>query len=138
MMSPYSVTRLVQVLRPWARHGLSTRARIGFDYFYITICGAKVQTGLECADDAAREEARRICKIIKRIVLRCFESSMIFGHVPYKGAGKDQFVCGRVVAVIAWLGHTKLLLKADTEPALQALIEQSLEPARMDCQARFL
>ena len=60
---------------------------------------------------------------------------MIFGHVvPYKGAGEDQFVVGLVVADIAWLGHTKIIFKSDNEPALQTLVEQALERARVQCR----
>ena len=63
---------------------------------------------------------------MKRIVVRCFASKMIFGHVIFhKGASEDQFVCGLIVADIAWLGHTKLILKSDNEPALQTLVEHA-------------
>ena len=43
-------------------------------------------------------------------------------------------MCGLVVADIAWLGHTKLLLKSDNKPALQTLIEQALERDRVQCR----
>ena len=60
---------------------------------------------------------------------------MILGHVvPDKVAGEHQFVCGLVVADIAWLGHTKVILKSDNEPALQTLVEQALERARVQCR----
>ena len=38
-----------------------------------------------------------------------------------------------MVRDIAWLGHTKLILKADGEPALQALVRRVLEVARVEC-----
>ena len=111
---------------------------VGLDYFYITTGGVKVRTELEFAGDgegnAALEKAREDGKIIKCLVVRCLHSKMIFGHViPYKGAGEDQFVVGLVVADIAWLGHTKMILKSDNEPALQTLVEQALERARVQC-----
>ena len=99
----------------------------------------KVRAELKYAGDgdrnAALEEAREAGKIIKRIVVRCVASKIIFGHVvPYKGAGEDQFVCGLVVADIAWLGHTKLILKSDIEPALQTFVGQAIERARVQCR----
>ena len=95
---------------PHGRSGSSSIPQVGPDYFYITAGGVKVRAEREYAGDgegnAALEEARKAGKIIKRIVVRCLASKMIFGHVvPYKGAGEDQFVCGLVVADIAWLGH---------------------------------
>ena len=124
---------------PHGRSGSSTIPIVGLDYFYITTGGVKVRTELEFAGDgegnAALEKAREDGKIIKCLVVRCLHSKMIFGHViPYKGAGEDQFVVGLVVADIAWLGHTKMILKSDNEPALQTLVEQALERARVQCR----
>ena len=124
---------------PHGRSGSSTIPLVGLDYFYITTGGVKIRTELEFAGDgegnAALEKAREDGKIIKCLVVRCLHSKMIFGHViPYKGAGEDQFVVGLVVADIAWLGHTKMILKSDNEPALQTLVEQALERARVQCR----
>ena len=55
--------------------------------------------------------------------------------VPCEGAEEDQFVAGLVVADIAWSGHSRLIGKADDEPALQALVKQSLELVRIRCEA---
>ena len=38
------------------------------------------------------------------------------------------------MADIAWLGHTKMIFKSDNEPALQTLLEQALERARVQCR----
>ena len=61
---------------------------------------------------------------------------MIFAHVvPYKGAGEDAYVSGLVVSDIEWIGHKKLIIKSDNEPALRTLIVSSLERARVQCDA---
>ena len=82
-----------------------------------------------------RIRPQREGKVVKRIIIRCMKTKATFSNVvPYKGVGKDQFVCGLVAADIAWLGHNQLVLKADNEPALQALVEQSLQRARLECK----
>ena len=67
------------------RSGSSWIPRVGLDYFYITAGGVKVRAELEYAGDgegnAALEEALKAGKIVKRIIVRCFASKMIFGHV---------------------------------------------------------
>ena len=57
---------------------------------------------------------------------------VILAHcIPYKGASEDQYVANLVVQAVEWLGHTRLILKADNEPALHTLVEQSLEEIRI-------
>ncbi len=53
--------------------------------------------------------------------------------VPHKGASEDRFVADLVVRAVEWLGHTKLIVKADNEPALKTLVMQSLEVIRIKC-----
>ena len=40
-----------------------------------------------------------------------------------------------VMADIAWLGHSRLIVKVDDEAALQALVKQSFEILRVKCEA---
>ncbi len=113
-------------------------AIVGLDYFFITRGGPKKRSELEFSMDAAGEvalaEARKRGDVIKCILLRCLKTKIIFAHVvPYKGAGEDQFVASLVVSDIAWLGHTKLIVKSDNEPALQTLVTQALEAVRVRC-----
>ena len=72
---------------PHGRSGSSSIPQVGFDYFYITAGGVKVRAELEYAGDgegnAALEEACKAGTIIKRIVVRCLASKMIFGHVVH-------------------------------------------------------
>ncbi len=111
---------------------------VGMDYFYITTRGVKIRAHLEqpqdAEGDAALEEERKAGRLIKCIMVRCTKSKNVFPHVvPCKGASEDRFVASLVVADIEWMGHTKLIVKADNEPALKALVVQSLEEVRLKC-----
>ena len=99
-------------------------------------CDVKLRSELDYDNDAAGsaklQEALRNGEIIKCLIVRCTATKVIFAHcIPYKGAGEDQYVANLVVRAVEWLGHTKLILKADNEPALRTLIEQSLEEIRI-------
>ncbi len=73
--------------------------------------------------DAEVNELRKNGKLVKCVLVRCLLTKALFAHVvPYKGPGEDDFVADILVKDIAWLGHTRLALKADGEPALQALV----------------
>ena len=51
----------------------------------------------------------------------------IFAHVvPCKGADKEGLVTDMIIRNVEWLGQTRLILKADNEPALQALVPKLL------------
>ena len=52
-----------------------------------------------------------------------------------KGDQEDYFVASLVVADVAWLGHSRLILKEDKELVLQAFVRQSLELVRVICEA---
>ena len=96
----------------------------------------KLRSELDYEDDAAGnaklQEARHTGKIIKCLIVRCTSTKAIFAHcIPYKGAGEDQYVANLVVQAVEWLGHTRLILKADNEPSLCTMIEQSLEEIRI-------
>ena len=82
--------------------------------------------------EAALEEERKTGKIVKCLIVRCTKTKNIMCHcVPYKGTGEDLFVASLVKDDIQWLGHVRMILKADNEPALKALIAQSLEEIRI-------
>ncbi len=114
-------------------------AVVALDYFFITSGGVKKRDELEYSCDEAgdreAEEARKRGEIVKCIAVRCLKTKAIFGHVvPCKGTDEDNYVVGLVVEIIEWLGHTRLILKADNEPALQSLVKRALEAARVQCK----
>ncbi len=114
--------------------------RVGIDYFFITNKGVQKKKDLELPEGEEGErkllEARRRGEIIKCIIIRCHESKALFGHVvPCKGLDEDGFVVGLVVSAVTWLGHVKLILKSDNEPALLALAKRPLEAVRFKVEA---
>ena len=60
-----------------------------------------------------------------------------FMHVvPVKGSGADKFAAERIVEDIVFLGHTRVLLRSDNEPALLQLVGDALKGLRvnaLDC-----
>ena len=63
-----------------------------------------------------------------------FQTKIVFAHVVrYKGASEDNFVAQLVVSDIEWLGHTRMIVKADNEPAIRTLVMQALERACVKC-----
>ncbi len=114
----------------------STIACVGVDYFFITSGGLFRRDELDYPRDVegeqAVDEARRSGQIIKCIIVRCSQTKCLFAHaVPYKGAGEDDLVANIVAEDILWLGHVELIVKADNEPALQALVTRVLEVVRV-------
>ncbi len=70
---------------------------------------------------------------MKCIVVRCLQVKDIFAHcVPRTGADEEGYVADLAVKDILWLGHSELIVKGDNEPALQALIQRSLEVLRIN------
>ena len=110
---------------------------VGADYFFMTSGGVKKRDELEYELDATGEEqllaARTQGTIVKCIVVRCLQSKNIFAHcVPCKGVDEEGYVADLVVKDVLWLGHSELIVKGDNEPALQALIQRSLEVLRIN------
>ena len=124
-------------------HGPSSRngnvAIIGVDYFFITRGGVKRRSELEHPDtdsgNAAVEISREAGEIIKCIVIRCSKSRTIFAHVvPCKGLDEDDYLANLVVTALSWLGYTSVILKADNERALQAVITRVIACAVANCK----
>ena len=64
---------------------------------------------------------------------RCLQSKNIFAHcVPCKGADEEGYVADLIVKDVLGLGRPELIVKGDNEPALQALIQRSLEVLRIN------
>ena len=105
---------------------------VGMDYFFLTESGVKTRAELSMTDEELTD-ARVKGDVIKCIIVRCLKSKSIFSHVvPVKGVDEDGFVVDLVVNIVEWLGHSRLILKADNEPAIQALIRASLEMIKVE------
>ena len=112
---------------------------IGIDYFFITKGGVKVREELEHSLDEdgekALNDARTQGDIVKCLLVRCTGTKALFAHVvPCKGADENGLVADMVVRDVAWLGHTRIIVKADNEPAIQSLVTRVLAVARVECK----
>ncbi len=138
--------RLHLPFRLWCRwcvlgrgRGLQHRARVGsvvpvvgIDYFFLTSSGAKLKEELNMGTEAI-EQARARGEITKCLVVRCHASKAVFGHVvPCKGLDEDGLVVTMILRDLEWLGHTRIIMKADGEPALQALVRRAIELAKVE------
>jgi hypothetical protein len=104
---------------------------VGLDYFFLAESGIKTRAELQMTDDEL-SDARVKGDIVKCIIVRCLKSKAIFSHVvPVKGVDEDGFVVDLVVNIIEWLGHSRLILKSDNEPAIRALVRTSLGMAKV-------
>ena len=66
--------------------------------------------------------------MVKCTIVRCYATNCVFAHVvPCNGVGEDNFVAKLVVGAVSWLGHTRLILKSDGEPAVRRFVKKSLE-----------
>ena len=113
---------------------------IGLDYFFITVGGVEKRSDLkEFSEDAegneALEQARQSGKIVKCLLMRDSKSKALFAHVvPCKGVDEERYVVDLVVSDLEWLGHTAMLLKADNERSLQALVRAVMRKAHASCK----
>ena len=110
--------------------------RVGIDYFFNTVRGLKKREELDIPNDAKGNEKleakRRSGEIVKCVVVRCYETKCIFGHViPCKGPDEDNFTVNLIVGDIAWMGHVRLILKTDQEKSLVALVSRALQAMRV-------
>ena len=60
---------------------------------------------------------------VRVIVGYCSSSRSPFMHVvPSQATSMDKFAAERIVEDIVYLGHTRVILRSDNEPALVALV----------------
>ena len=86
---------------------------MAIDYFFLTEAGVQLRSELELTDEAV-QEARANGEIVKCLAIRCLKFKVLFAHVvPCKGADENGIVAYMVLRDVEWLGHTRLILKAD-------------------------
>ena len=108
---------------------------VGIDYFFITSGGVKKRNELGIAEtdegDKAVNEARSTGSMVKCVLVRCWKSKIIYAHVvPVKGDDEDHYTAKLIVADLDWMGHTKLIVKADNERAIKAVKERVIKIIR--------
>ena len=116
--------------------------RVGMDYFFMTEKGEfykrrdLVELGypFDDAGEARLEEARRNKVIVKCIMMRCRKTKAVGAHVvPVKGIDEHGHVVDLVVNFLSWLGHTRLMLKTDNEPAILKVLRTAVVSMRVKC-----
>ena len=123
-------------------HGLreSDVPIVACDYFYITAAGElggrsdleKLGYMAGAEGDVKILEDRRSGQLVKCILTKCFKFKVIWAHViPVKGMDEDGFVVDLVTSDISWLGHTRVIVKSDNEPALVKLVDGALVALRV-------
>ncbi len=113
--------------------------RIGVDYFFITSGGVKKRDELEFPltpeGDELCSAARKKGDVVKCIVVRCWETKNLFGHcIPCKGDDEEHYVAGLVADDGEWLGHTKIILKYDNEPAIKSMMAEATKIIKAKCE----
>ena len=114
----------------------SSISTAGPDYFFITAGDVKRKAELEyeksAAGDETFQEDIRTGQRIKCFNMRCASRKAIFCHcIPFKGADEDPYVVSLIMKNVKWLGHSRLILKADNEPAVRILFQQGLDETRI-------
>ena len=96
---------------------------ISFDYLLITKHGEATRQ----RDDEAQREI-----LLKILVVKDSMTKSIFAHVvPAKGPGEDRFAVECLRSDILWLGHQRVLLRCDREPAIRALLREVLREVKV-------
>ena len=113
---------------------------IAMDYFFLTKDSLETRESLTRSGYArsAEGEAQLLSAlqegdVVKGILLKDLKSKAIFAWVvPSEGCDPNGFVVDRLSTAIKWLGYTNLLLKSDNEPAILALLRDTLRAIRVD------
>ena len=119
--------------------GASAVPIIGVDFFFLTKGGVFPRRELDYAvsaeGDAQSEAARAQGEVVKYLLVRCFLSKNVFAHmVPQKGLDENNVACDFVLGDLEWLGHTRLIMKSDNEPAVKALVARVIELVKIECK----
>ena len=70
---------------------------------------------------------------VKVLVAKYQKTKCTFAHVvPRKGVDEDRYAADRLAKDIAWLGHTRVILKSDNEPAILNLLGEVLKALRIN------
>ena len=98
---------------------------VSFDYMFVT------RGRVLRKDELDRDEEDEVD--LKILVVRDSKSKSVFAHaVEKKGTDASGYAVTRIVEDLAWLGHTKVTLKADNERAIVKLLKEALRAAKTE------
>ena len=96
---------------------------ISCDYLFIT------PKGIFLRKEISDEERERALKVL---VAYCGATGCLFAHaVPAKGADEDGYIVEQLKQDILWLGHSKVIVRSDNEPALIQVVVNTLAALKM-------
>ena len=113
--------------REWKHHssassGARTIPLISCDYLYIT------EKGVFQKNELQEEEVTRA---VRAIVIFDGATKALFAHaVPKKGVDIDGYVVEQIKQDITWLGHPRVTLRGDNEPALVQVLQTAAAALR--------
>ena len=91
---------------------------ISCDYLFVTQKG--VFSKSELSEDE-REDA------LKVLVAYCSATGSMFAHaVPSKGVDEEGYIVEQLKQDVLWLGHSKVIVRSDNEPALLQVVATTL------------
>ena len=90
---------------------------VSCDYLYIT------RQGIFTKDEIGEEERQ---SALRALVMWCHATKTPFADaVPRKDADEDGYVVEQMRQNVIWLGHSKVTLRSDNEPALVQVINRA-------------
>ena len=118
-------------------------AVLAMDYFFLTRDSVETHdslTKLDFARDPEGDEKLEAAigdgTIVKCLLLKDLKSKAMFAWVvPNKGRDSTGFVVDQLTVAVKWLGYTNLVLKSDNEPAILALLRDTLRAIRINVDA---
>ena len=109
-------------------------AVVSLDYLFFTPKGVFTRLELETHESEFYTKIDTDSdEVIKVIVIYDSSTKCVFAHaVRRKGA--EAHVVQQVVDDISWIGHTRLVLRSDNEPAILALVNEALRGLRVQME----
>ena len=96
---------------------------VGFDYLFVS------KRGVFSKKDWKAEDDERFMKVL---VVKDFNSKAVFAHaVQRKGVDDNRFAVDVLVGDIEWLGYSRIILRSDNEPAITALMSETMKAIKV-------
>ncbi|MDE0892834.1 MAG: hypothetical protein OSB14_11680, partial [Planctomycetota bacterium] len=112
--------------REWAhkdREVARTIPLVSCDYLYVT------KNGIFARNELSEDERDAAVRVL---VMYCSSTMTPFADgVPQKGVDSDGYAVECMRQNILWLGHSKVTIRADNEPALTLLVERATAALKM-------
>ena len=103
-------------------HGDRSIPLVSCDYMYLA------RKGVFSKDELPEEEkSTAVCVL----VAKCSATQCLFAHiVPQKGVDSDGYAVEQLKKDILWLGHAKVVIRSDNEPAILRMVDKVTQALR--------